>query len=176
MSASRGWALKTLLLDRRLNDLKASLVQHQDSNEIKELFQEQDFLLVPANSYLETLFETATGFKTVAHASDYLSEDSIIRDQFILRYWLSVPHLLVGFGILGTFAGLVAGIRTFDASSVEGVRSSIEVLLSGMATAFWSSIAGLGTSVLLTSSRRHYFARLQIAYVGFVIVLMNATS
>ena len=48
-------------------------------------------------------------------------------------------------GILGTFIGIVLGLRDFDP---ERLDESIEVLLEGLKTAFYSSIAGISASIL----------------------------
>ena len=59
-----------------------------------------------------------------------------------LRFWNSVPALLVGLGILGTFVGLVGGLIPFSGISFEEtgeIRSAIEGLLSGVSTAFVTS-------------------------------------
>ena len=40
----------------------------------------------------------------------FFTEDSLFIDALNLRFWNSVPALLVGIGILGTFAGLALGV------------------------------------------------------------------
>ena len=68
-----------------------------------------------------------------------------------LRFWNSVPALLVGLGILGTFVGLVGGLIPFSGISFEEtgeIRSAIEGLLSGVSTAFVTSVWGMLLSLL----------------------------
>ena len=78
---------------------------------------------------------------------DFFRGTEIVAQELNLRFYLALPNILVGLGVLGTFAGLVFGIDNFDTQSVEGVRSSISVLLSGMSTAFYTSIAGMVCSI-----------------------------
>ena len=55
------------------------------------------------------------------------------------------PALLTSLGIFGTFAGIVIGLMAFDVSNIDG---SIEGLLSGLKTAFFTSLAGIFLSIL----------------------------
>lgn len=50
------------------------------------------------------------------------------------------PSVLTSFGIFGTFLGVAIGLHEFDSTNVE---ASVPLLMSGLKTAFWSSIAGL---------------------------------
>lgn len=65
-----------------------------------------------------------------------------------LRLFQSFPSILTSLGILGTFVGLAYSVWHFDSSSSESIRASIETLLSGMGTAFLTSVAGMLCSVL----------------------------
>lgn len=56
-----------------------------------------------------------------------------------------VPTLLTTLGILGTFFGIVAGLLAFDVQDIDG---SIQGLLSGMKTAFITSLAGMLLSIV----------------------------
>ena len=55
---------------------------------------------------------------------------------------------LTGLGLLGTFLGLITGINGIGFSSVEATVSSIQTLLGGIETAFYTSIAGVILSIL----------------------------
>ncbi|WP_353352270.1 hypothetical protein [Oceaniserpentilla sp. 4NH20-0058] len=52
----------------------------------------------------------------------------------------SAPTILTSIGIFGTFLGVALGLNSFDTSALQ---DSVPQLLSGLKTAFWSSIAGL---------------------------------
>lgn len=79
-------------------------------------------------------------------------EDYINEDILALRSWQNVitqiPGTLTGLGILGTFIGLIIGIRGIGFSSVEIALSSVQTLLSGIQVAFYTSIAGMILSLL----------------------------
>ena len=79
-------------------------------------------------------------------------EDYINEDILALRSWqnvvVQIPGSLTGLGILGTFIGLIIGIRGIGFSSVEIALTSVQTLLSGIQVAFYTSIAGMILSLL----------------------------
>ena len=84
-------------------------------------------------------------------ASFFFSEDRLLGQYINLRFWSSIPAILVGFGILGTFVGLVWGLIPFsgtDFQKTEEIKSAIEGLLSGVSTAFVTSVWGMVASLI----------------------------
>ena len=79
-------------------------------------------------------------------------DDYINEDVLALRSWqsvvLQIPSTLTGLGILGTFMGLIIGIRGIGFSSVDAALSSVQKLLSGIQIAFYTSIAGVILSLV----------------------------
>ena len=67
---------------------------------------------------------------------------------------------LVGLGLLGTFLGLTLGIKGFDSSNTERINESIQGLLAGMGTAFYTSLAGMIASILFTGLDKAFRYRL----------------
>lgn len=61
------------------------------------------------------------------------------------------PTLLTTVGILATFVGIALGLLHFDAKQIE---SSLPALISGLKTAFWGSVVGVGGA--LTIKLREY--------------------
>ncbi len=97
--------------------------------------------------------------------SDYI-EDAISTQAVATEYKLNVrlmqavPSILTSLGILGTFVGLSYSVLNFDTSSSESIRASIETLLAGMGTAFFTSVAGMFFSLLYLWFERSRFNRL----------------
>ncbi|WP_323761867.1 hypothetical protein [Maricaulis sp.] len=56
----------------------------------------------------------------------------------------SMPGLLTTFGVFGTFVGILIGLLGFDVTQVD---ESVPLLLEGLKTAFWSSVAGMGAAI-----------------------------
>jgi hypothetical protein len=99
--------------------------------------------------------------KTDDFASEYFNEKNLISKKVNLKLLTSLSSILVGLGILGTFVGLTFGISSFKTTSTEEIKGSIELLLSGMGTAFISSIYGMLLSLVYTVFERVQSNRLQ---------------
>ena len=104
--------------------------------------------------------------KSMAYKTDeaalFFSEDRLLDQHLNLRFWNSVPALLVGFGILGTFVGLVRGLIPFSGinfTQTEEIRTAIQILLSGVSTAFVTSVWGMLTSLLFNGLEKWRIGR-----------------
>ena len=97
--------------------------------------------------------------------SDYI-EDAVNTQAVAARYKTNirliqaVPSILTSLGILGTFVGLSIAVLMFDTSTSESIRASIETLLAGMGTAFFTSVAGMFFSLLYLWFERNRYNRL----------------
>lgn len=85
-------------------------------------------------------------------------EDVINEDSLAIRSWrgivLQIAGILTALGLLGTFLGLITGISGVTFSTFEATVSSIEKLLAGIATAFYTSIVGVILSVIFNVVNR----------------------
>ncbi len=100
--------------------------------------------------YSETFLDFNGGRKTDESSYDFFNEKNLLASNTNLKLLSSIPSTLVGLGILGTFVGLTYGITYFKTTSTEQINESIELLLSGMGTAFVSSIWGMSLSLIFT--------------------------
>jgi hypothetical protein len=123
--------------------------------------QKKDLLKENWMQYAQT-FLSENRPKTSEDAEVYFNEQSILGRRLILRYWLAVPSILVGMGILGTFVGLTIGIANFDIGSTEKIERSIQTLLSGMGTAFVSSVWGMLLSLIFGMLEKFWFNRVNV--------------
>ena len=116
------------------------------NNEFAEAWQEFEDSLITRkrNENQEIVYKTD-------EASLFFSADRLLEHHLNLRFWNSVPAVLVGFGILGTFVGLVWGLIPFsgiDFTQTDQIQSAIKELLSGVSTAFVTSVWGMLTSLV----------------------------
>ena len=83
-------------------------------------------------------------------------DDTVNEDILGLYSWQSVaaqiPGTMTGLGILGTFLGLLMGLRGINFMTVEAALGSVETILAGINTAFYTSIAGLILSIIFNIS------------------------
>ena len=64
------------------------------------------------------------------------------------RRWVeNLPSLISTLGVIGTFAGITIGLINFDTGNLD---NSIPLLLEGLKTAFFTSLAGMIGSLILT--------------------------
>ena len=103
-------------------------------------------------SYLKNIHvKTPNGDKTNIPANDCFSEQNVSKAyNWNLRMLDAASGILVGLGLLGTFLGLTLGIQNFDSSNTENIQNSIQSLLAGMGTAFYTSLGGMSFSIIYT--------------------------
>lgn len=131
---------------------------HVSANNFSEDEINKDKLLSKIwKDYRESFISFNEDKKTDEFSYDYFNEKNLLANNTNLRLINSIPATLVGLGILGTFIGLTYGISNFQTSSTEQIKNSIETLLSGMGTAFISSIYGMLLSIVFT-----FFEKVQI--------------
>ena len=107
--------------------------------------------------YLDRKYQEYLGFLRKTNSpcdiGDYIGEYEI--NNYIHRRMLEmVPDILTSLGILGTFVGLVWGLRGFNPVSYEAMASSITSLVEGIKVAFVTSIYGIALSVAFSYSLR----------------------
>lgn len=114
-----------------------------------------DSLTFPASQ--EDLSKTKIGRmlleNDLGQTSDYI-EDAVSTQgvaagyKLNLRLMQAVPSILTSLGILGTFIGLSVSVLMFNTATSESIRTSIETLLAGMGTAFFTSVVGMVFSLI----------------------------
>ena len=86
-----------------------------------------------------------------------------------LRYMPHIPNYFVGIGLLLTFVGLVAALN-FATTAVGGdaiqAVKGLKNLLTAATFKFWTSIAGLLASILLSFFFRYFTLHLEGQFAG----------
>ncbi|RKU11692.1 hypothetical protein C6502_07385, partial [Candidatus Poribacteria bacterium] len=150
--------------------IKHELKSKFDRNkELAEGWREfEDSLITRSHNENQMVYKTD-------EASMFFSEERLLDQHLNLRFWNSVPALLVGLGILGTFVGMVWGLIPFSdidfgntnqshivpmdstqaatadptqETTTEQIQAAIQKLLSGVSTAFVTSVWGMIASLL----------------------------
>ncbi len=101
-------------------------------------------------AYLDRKYQEYLGYLRKTNSpcdiGDYIGEYEI--NNFTHRRLVEmVPDILTSLGILGTFMGLVWGLRGFNPVSYEAMASSITSLIDGIKVAFVTSIYGIALSL-----------------------------
>ena len=125
---------------------------------------------LPWTEFVETLVLPAPGsdlpIRNTVDVSRYLNDATIIFPKIPFSFYQSVPNLLTGLGILGTFLGLAFGVGAASSGISSGDPSKITVslqeLLDGASLAFWTSIVGIATSIVFVLFVRFYSRKLHL--------------
>ena len=138
-------------------------------NDLEETFERNDEFFKKAwQEFKESLI--TPGRRKVVYKTDeaslFFSEERLLEQHLNLRFWNSVSALLVGLGILGTFVGLVWGLIPFsgiDFTQTEQIQNAIRELLSGVSTAFVTSVWGMLASLLFNGLEKWGIGRVSRA-------------
>ena len=142
-------------------------IKHQ----LKEKFERNTALKDAWREFEDSLIEgKRPGNQEVVYKTDeaslFFSEERLLDQHLNLRFWNSVPALLVGLGILGTFVGMVWGLIPFsdvDFTNTDQIREAIKELLSGVSTAFVTSVWGMLASFLFNGLEKWGIGRVSRA-------------
>ena len=112
-------------------------------------------LLIEKNSAKEII-----SIKNTAQVEVYINKESIIYQQTDMNALETVPGILTGFGLAGTFIAITFALMNFDADPNK-MQESIEHLISGLSVKFYSSLAGIMTAIIYTIIKNILFSGLE---------------
>lgn len=93
----------------------------------------------------------------IGDIEDYLNEEEM--DLHIHKRLLEmVPDILTSLGILGTFVGLVWGLKNFQPNDYEAMTTSVAALVDGIKVAFLTSIYGISFSIIYTCGMKSEYS------------------
>lgn len=104
------------------------------------------------NEQLDKRYKEFCGFvkksqSGLADIEDYINEN--VLDSLVSKKLLElIPDILTSLGILGTFIGLVVGLKNFEPSNYEAMTNSVSALVDGIKVAFLTSIYGVSLSLV----------------------------
>ena len=179
-----GWALVAYLtfririsqLMRELRSVTKDLSRLKGNHEFVEGFEQYSERMLRSpilrhvwREFDETLIKLPDSdppvIRNTRPVGEYFTQTAVVGGRLNLRFYSALPNLLTGSGILGTFVGLVAGIwlasKGLASPDAATMKQSLQVLLHGASLAFWTSIAGLVTSILFSWREKHWIHRFE---------------
>ena len=121
--------------------------------------------------YLDRKYQEYLGYLRKTNSpcdiGDYIGEYEI-NNYTHRRLVEMVPDILTSLGILGTFMGLVWGLRGFNPVSYEAMASSITSLINGIKVAFITSIYGIVLALAFQYTLRGKLTGMSEALDGFI--------
>ena len=116
------------------------------------------------NHYLDSRMKAFTdgiakSQEGIVDIEEYINEEDM--DLHIHKKLLEMaPDLFTSIGILGTFVGLVWGLKDFQPANYEAMTSSVASLVDGIKVAFLTSIYGIAFSIVYTSGMKSEYSSL----------------
>lgn len=133
------------------------VLQPQESIEaIPTAFAKDDALLGLWNEYLGQLRGSeddadAAPSSSCTSARDVFDPMTVSHSRLRLDFFRNLPGVFTGIGIIGTFSGLITGLRAFQISQDPAVvQRSLESLLSGVWGAFLISAVAIALAIVVT--------------------------
>ena len=118
----------------------------EDLSCLKGMF-EHKYLDDRMDSFVDAMEKNQEG---IGDVEDYINEDEI--DLHVHKKILEMaPDIFTSLGILGTFIGLVWGLKSFEPSSYETMTTSVSALVDGIKVAFLTSIYGIAFALIYSS-------------------------
>lgn len=89
--------------------------------------------------------------RSTVPAESYFSAQHLVDSRLHTEFFKHLPGIFTGLGIIGTFTGLIEGLRHFQVSeNAVTVRASLESLMHAVGEAFLISAAAIGAAMLVT--------------------------
>jgi hypothetical protein len=128
--------------------------------EFKKLFAKDKRLAHLWKEYQESLHlqrEEREGQLVVVAARSTTPAEMYFNSQFVVDsrlrtdFFKHLPGIFTGIGIIGTFSGLINGLRAFQVSeNAATVRASLESLMHSVGEAFFISATAIGAAMVVT--------------------------
>ncbi|GHT92100.1 hypothetical protein AGMMS49545_09130 [Betaproteobacteria bacterium] len=89
--------------------------------------------------------------RATAMAGEFFTPVALVDTPLKTEFYRHLPGILTGIGIIGTFAGLIAGLSHFEVNSdTDTVRLSLKNLIQGVGHAFQVSALAITLAMLAT--------------------------
>ena len=116
------------------------------------------------DDFVDSISRTEEG---IAEVEDFVNIDDV--DVHIHKRLLEMaPDIFTSLGILGTFIGLVWGLKNFQPTDYEVMTTSVSALVDGIKVAFLTSIYGVALSVVYTFGMKSGYSSMSQAMQDFL--------
>jgi hypothetical protein len=144
----------------QLTPLKLGTKPETLKKEFNKIFSQDKQLTHLWNEYQDTLHvqrENRDGqmedvsIRSTVLADTYFNEQFVVDSRLRTEFFKHVPGIFTGLGIIGTFSGLIEGLRHFQVSdNAATVRAGLESLMHAVGDAFVISALAIAAAMLAT--------------------------
>ncbi len=153
--AVRHWLLLHAI-QRNLRGLKG-----KSPDALKKIFAVDDRLAHLWSQYQETLHEQTedrdgqakvVAVRSTVPAEAYFNSQYVVDSRLRTEFFKHLPGIFTGIGIIGTFSGLILGLRQFQTGMGSSLQTTAALrdLLQEVSTAFLVSAAAIASAMLVT--------------------------
>ena len=148
-----------------------ALKDERNPDQLAQVFEKDTHLAHLWNEYRKTLYDAmptsggvaAPQWRSTVAAENFWNGQLVVESRVHAEFFKHVPGIFTGLGIIGTFLGLIEGLRNFKLSSVtpgadaasqasvaQTAQKSLESLMHSVGDAFFISAAAIGLAMLAT--------------------------
>ena len=147
-----------------------------DADDVAEILRHKPFKHL-WDEYSDTLHEVRKAENGAAVLSEvratvpaemFFTRDVLVDGRLLDDFTRHLPGVLTGLGIIGTFAGLLEGLKRFDPTSSTSAVAGLKPLLLGVAHAFTASAFAIACAMLVV-----FISRLALALFYRQVDLLN---
>ena len=157
----------------RLVSLKRRIVKFETKDstaEFKKVFSKDKRLAHLWKEYQDSLHlqkedrggqMAVTAIRATVPAEVYFNNQFVVDSRLRTEFFKHLPGIFTGIGILGTFAGLIEGLRVFQVSENAAIaRVSLESLMHSVSEAFVISASAIAAAMVVTFIEKMLLAAL----------------
>jgi DNA anti-recombination protein RmuC len=89
-------------------------------------------------------------WRATSMAATFFTEQAIVGTPLKTEFYKHLPGILTGLGIIGTFLGLILGLRNFDVSNPSQAQIQLQSLFDSVGHAFYVSAGAISLAMLFT--------------------------
>jgi hypothetical protein len=141
-------------------------------DEFKKMFASDRRLSHLWSEYQETLHDQreehegltqTVRVRSTIQSEAYFSSQYVVDSRLGTDFFKHLPGIFTGLGIIGTFLGLIDGLRQFQVSeNAAVVRASLESLMHSVGEAFFISASAIGAAMVVTLLEKLLLANLYL--------------
>ncbi len=145
-------------LGRTLRQLRTT--KPRTSAEFQKIFEGNSRLLHLWKEFNDTLHAqkedrdgqmVTVALRATATAEAFFNAQYVVDGHLRTEFFKHLPGIFTGIGIIGTFSGLIVGLKNFQVpEDPVKVRASLEMLLGGVFEAFLVSAAAITLAMVVT--------------------------
>jgi ABC-type transporter Mla subunit MlaD len=161
-------------LYRRLGRVlkKLNAAEYSGPVDLESVFVGQGVLAHLWREFRETLHEERSlnptsgvhevvALRATLPAETFFTAETVVETPVRAEFFKHLPGIFTGIGIIGTFTGLIVGLKAFDVSENPSVvRESLNALLTSVGEAFFISAIAISMAMATTAIEKALLVRL----------------